>query len=302
MKKTFFNFLFIAIFASCSTELVINDNSEPSEKLIIWAHSDIQPRYLWEKYHYEYAIDDVNSLPFVPDMALVAGDIVHRQSSEMYWKWIKDLRQSTGIPYWFEIAGNHDNHDIETYKKQSGKPLHYTVRCGNILFIFLSDETKKSNTIISDKVFLWWKNIVINNQDSIIVTVTHAPLLQSRLVSTLNRTMIIRDSDRFWNVINEYTVDVWISAHDHLPNVMPIKYTTPENCKTLFLGISSIHKVKFSPIESWFLIFQNGSSTLQCAARNHEKRYFYSSSFNYELSKTVFYKGAPPILDKSYQK
>ncbi|HRX15616.1 MAG TPA: metallophosphoesterase [Spirochaetota bacterium] len=301
MKTNFFYLLLLTTFFSCSTELIINDNVEPSETLIIWAHSDIQPRYLWEKYHYEYAIDDVRSLPFVPDMAIVAGDINHRQSSDMYWNWIKDLRKKTGITYWFEIAGNHDNHDIETYKRQSGKPLHYTVRCGNLLFIFLSDETKKANTIISDDVFEWWKNIVINNQDSIIITVTHAPLFQSQLVSTLNWTMIIKDSDRFWDVIKDYTVDVWISAHDHLPSMIPIKYNTPDNCKTLFLDVSSIHKVRFSPIESWFLIFQNGSSSLQCAARSHEKKLFYSSSFTYELSKKVFYKRNPPTIDKKYQ-
>jgi hypothetical protein len=50
----------------------------------------------------------------------------------------------------------------------------YTVEKGNILFIFMSNEDKGKATVISDETFKWWKNLVINNQDKIIVTITHA--------------------------------------------------------------------------------------------------------------------------------
>ena len=278
--------IFSVIFAfSCARKLSPDDFSPRETSLIIWAHSDIQPNTPAEKIHYEIAVKDLKNLSFVPDMAIVAGDLVHRKDSQYYWDWMKTLRNETGIPLWFEIAGNHDQNDPISYAKNSDKPWHYAVRSGNILFIFLSDEIRSAVTDISDGAFEWWKDLVINNQDSIIVTITHAALSQSGLISTFNRTMCIKDSQRFWDVIKKYRVDLWISAHTHLPNYIPIKTSRHEECDTFFLDISSIHKDRGSPVESWILIFKDKNSSLLCLARDHENGKFYGTSFSLKLSK-----------------
>ncbi|MDR3237348.1 MAG: metallophosphoesterase [Spirochaetia bacterium] len=279
--------LFAVFFAaSCgSVKLTTGEVSPRESVLIIWAHSDIQPRSPEQKIHYETAIKDVKNFPFVPDMAIVAGDLVHRGDSQKYWDWMKELRAESTIPLWYEIAGNHDLNDAESYARNSGKPRHYAVRYGNILFIFLSDEVRSAVTEISDGAFEWWKDLVIKNSDSIIVTVTHAALKQSGLISTFNSTMCIEDSKRFWDVIRKHPVDLWISAHTHLPNFIAIKTSAPEDCKTLFLDISSIHKTTGSPVESWMLIFKNGSNALRCLPRDHEGARFYrQTAFTRELS------------------
>ena len=293
---------FIAIFApSCARKLTQDDFSPRETSLIIWAHSDIQPYNLDEKEQYEIAIKDIKSMPFVSDMAIVAGDLVHRQDSQQYWDWMKTLRSESGIPLWFEIAGNHDQNDPVSYLKNSGKPWHYAVRYGNVLFIFLSDEIRSAVTDISDGAFEWWKNLVINNQDLIIVTITHAALKQSGLISTLNSTMCIKDSKRFWEVIQKYRVDLWISAHTHLPNYIPIKKSTRRKSATFFLDISSIHKHTASPIESWIFIFRDGSRSLLCFARNHEKNKFYRTSFNLNLPMPFVYGSGKPLMVSQYQ-
>ena len=254
--------------------------------LIIWAHSDIQPYTPAEKPQYETAVRDMRTLPFVPDMAIVAGDLVHRRESQAYWDWMKSLRARTGIPLWFEIAGNHDLNDYASYRRNSGKPRHYALRYGNILFIFLSDEIRSAPTDISDAAFEWWKNLVVSNQQSIIVTVTHAALEQSRMPATINKTMCIGRSERFWNVLAGHTVDLWISGHTHLPNSLLVKSAAPKGCGTFFLDVSSIHKSTGSPIESWLLVLRDGSRTLKCFPRNHEKGEFYSgTTLRRELSR-----------------
>ncbi len=98
-----------------------DDLSAGEGRLIIWAHADIQPNNPSEKSHYETAVRDLKTLPFVPDMAIVAGDLVHRLDSQAYWDWMKGLRAQTGIPLWFEIAGNHDLNDPRSYLRNSGK-------------------------------------------------------------------------------------------------------------------------------------------------------------------------------------
>jgi hypothetical protein len=276
-----------SVLLSCGRAALTADMISPREKnFIVWAHSDIQPNFPAEKVQYETAVRDLATLPFVPDAAVVAGDLVHRLDSQNYWNWMKELRAQTKIPLWYEIAGNHDLNDPASYARNSGKPRHYAVRCGNILFIFLSDEIRSAVTDISDGAFEWWKDLVVNNQDSIIVTVTHAALPQSGLISTVNWTMSIEKPDRFWNVIKKYSVDVWLSGHSHLPNYLAIKSTEPEGCRTLFLDVSSIHKNVGSPIESWILVFRDGSRTFQCVPRNHEEGEFYSrTSVRRELSR-----------------
>lgn len=264
---------------SCGRANLPSDAAVPRDRsLIIWAHSDIQPNSPAEKGQYETAVRDMRSLPFVPDMAVVAGDLVHRRESQSYWDWMTALRKQTGIPLWFEIAGNHDLNDYESYRRNSGKPRHYAVRYGNILFLFLSDEIRSAQTDISDAAFEWWRHAVISNQDSIIITVTHAALKQSRMPATINRTMCIGRSERFWNVISEHTVDLWISGHTHLPNSLLVKSAFPKGCRTLFLDVSSIHKSRGSPIESWLLVLRDGSRTLGCFPRNHETGKFYSGT------------------------
>ena len=284
-------FMVITASSSCSgqKDVSLNEYSPRDRSLIIWAHSDIQPYRPEEKHHYEIAVRDIKTLPFIPDMAIVAGDLVHRKQSQEYWDWMKGLRSDTGIPYWFEITGNHDMNDSASYFRNSGKPVHYAVRYGNLLFIFLSDEIRSAVTDISDAAFKWWKQLVIKNRDGITVTVTHAALAQSGLPSTLNWTMNIRDSGRFYEVLKKYPVDLWISAHTHLPNSVAIKTSAPKEFRTLFLDVSSIHKSTGSPVESWILVFRDGSASLLCSPRNHEKGVFYSvTTFRFALSRPFF--------------
>jgi 3',5'-cyclic AMP phosphodiesterase CpdA len=278
--------------------MILESVSPRTDVFIVWAHSDIQPNNPSEKEQYETAIRDVSALPFVPDAALIAGDLVHRSESQMYWDWMKKLRAETKIPFWYEIAGNHDLNDFESYRRNSGKPRHYAVRYGNILFIFLSDEIRSAPTDISDAAFEWWRGLVEANSDSIIVTVTHAALEQSGLISTINKTMCIKGSDRFWNVLREYPVDLWISGHSHLPNYLAIKSSAPETCRTAFIDISAIHGSFGSPIESWMFVFRDGSRSFAGIPRNHEDGKFYSSMIvRRELSRP-FRKGvsAPAIV------
>lgn len=287
-------FLCSVIFACSASSLQETKTGE----YVIWAHSDIHPRNHEQKWEYEAAIDDIISLGLSPDMAVVPGDLVYRQESQMYWDWMKNLREKTGIKHWFEIAGNHDLNDEASYYKNSGKPMHYAVRLGNVLFIFLSDEIRSAITDISDEAVKWWERLVIDNQDSIIVTVTHACYAFSGFTAAINWTMVIKNSARFHDVLKRCHVDLWLSGHTHLPAYFGNKAIISEEYGTLFLDVSSIKKHIASPVESWLLILENGSSTLRCYPRNHEKKKFYNSiAFTYELSHAFRRgSGAPEIV------
>lgn len=270
-----------------------------SGDLLIWAHSDIQPNAPEQMNHYEAAFRDMATLGRIPDMAIVPGDLVHRKESPFYWAWMKKLRAASGIPHWYEIAGNHDMNDPVTYRADTGRDHHYAIKTGNVLMIFLSDEIRSAVTDISDETFRWWRNLVITNQDSIIITVTHAALAGSGLLGTVNYTMWIKDSSRFWDVLHEYRVDLWLSGHTHIPNNVRGKFTRPGRTRTLFIDVSSIHKSRFSPIESWLLLLHDGSDVLSAVPRNHETRTFYRKFGTTHRLPFPYHKGdgVPRLID-----
>ncbi len=179
------------------------------------------------------------------------------------------MKKLSYIKEWYEIAGNHDVKDGGMlYRKKIKSNLHYSFTKGNILFIFMSDEKRSKETNISDETFRWWQDLVVNNQDKIIVVVTHAPLKNTLPISTW-KIRQIKDSERFKEVMKDYRVDVWLSGHIHFPNNFPGDVTALD--RTVFVDVSAIRNDFFrsSDIESRILVFLCGSDNLFVRSRNH---------------------------------
>ncbi|HNU92936.1 MAG TPA: metallophosphoesterase [Spirochaetota bacterium] len=272
----------------------------------IWAHSDIQPVNESEFFHYETAVLDVaQNLPGL-NAAIVAGDIVYAQKdADRYYRWFLETRKNAGIPYWFEIAGNHEARDLGAYLRAIGKPLHYAVSMGNMLIILMSDEKRTPQTEISQATFLWWRDLVMRNQDKIILTVSHAAPAKSGLPASMFPTMRLASSKRFEEVMKRYYVDLWISGHNHIASSISPKFSRPVAFpRTLFVEVASIHLTALSGIESYVLEFQEGSRECRVLTRDHQSRRFVASrSVNHTL-RTGFRRGTgePLILFPSGEK
>ncbi|HSV98172.1 MAG TPA: metallophosphoesterase [Spirochaetota bacterium] len=265
--------------AACHASAKRESNWEKSPEVFrIWAHSDIQPLDEGEFFHYETAVDDIaRNLPGI-DLALVAGDIVYaKKDADRFYRWFLDSRKKAGIPLWFEIAGNHEARDLETYQRNIGKPLHYAVTIDNVLIILMSDEKRTPQSEISQTTFEWWKGLVATNQDKIIITVTHACLAGSGLPSSLFPTMRLASSKRFERVLKEYPVDLWISGHNHMASSIISKFSRPRAFpRTLFVEVASIHLTAVSGIESYIFEFRDGSVDCRVLTRDHQSARFVS--------------------------
>lgn len=211
-------------------------------------------------------------------MAINSGDIVDSPTEYSYELYIKS-RDKSYIREWHEIIGNHD------YKTDKGKTFQsmlnekpsYTVGKGNILFIFMSNEGRGKATVISDKTFEWWKNLVINNQDKIIVTITHAPLDGSGITFSGIKARQITDSKRFRDVLKKYKVDLWFSGHLHIPEEMLGTIIRKNNLNgTVFIEISSIRPdlLGMKEPQSRVVTFACGSDKALVRSRNHNLKIF----------------------------
>lgn len=258
---------------SFSSESDKDIGSNHQNSLKIWVLSDIQPKKRKQRKEFERAIQDINQdVPGI-DFAIVAGDILQEVSEEGF-DWYLSTRNTSYVEEWYEIMGNHDLNpdDGKLYQKKIREDLHYSILKGNILFIFMSDEVKSSATDISDETFNWWRDLVVNNQDKIIVTVTHAPLKGSRIpFSTFNRRQIT-DSKRFTDVLKKYRVDIWLSAHLHVPEWFPNDINRVKKYNgTIFINVAGIRTeaLGLKQSESRVITFECGSDKVLVKSRNH---------------------------------
>jgi len=269
-----------------------NENiwDSPKNSLRIWVLSDIQPLKRKQRKEFERAIQDINQNVLGIDFAIVAGDILEEVSEEGF-DWYIQTRNLSYIRQWYEIMGNHDlNPDSgKLYQEKIRNDFHYSLAKGNILFIFMSDEIRSSATDISDETFNWWRNLVMNNQDKIIVTVTHAPLEGSRIpFSTLKRKQIT-NSKRFTEVLKKYRVDIWLSAHLHLPEWFPNDINRVDKYNgTVFINVTGIRTeaLGFKKSESRIITFVCGSDKVPVRSRNHtEEKWNKNLDAVFKLSK-----------------
>jgi Icc-related predicted phosphoesterase len=261
------------------------------DELKMWMLSDIQPRGKSERKDFERAIKDINNHIKDIDFAIVAGDIVDK-TVESNFDWYIDAKNKSYIKKWYEIAGNHDLKPDEglLFKEKLNENLNYYVIRNNLLIIFMSDEKRSSASDISDNTFQWWKDLVTNNQDKIIIVVTHAPLNGSGITfSSFERRHII-DSKRFRKVLNKFRVDLWISGHLHIPHSIKNNLTNKsEYNDTVFLNISSIRTelLGFKDSESFIISLKCGSDILDIKSRNHTNAKFNSNQiYNHRLTKS----------------
>jgi len=242
--------------------------------LTIWALSDIHPRTRDERRFFAETIDDANTLGPI-DIGIIAGDLLKSRSQDGAFDWFLDTRSRSNVQSWFEIAGNHDARSQPLFNHFFPNPPYYGVRIGNILILMLSDVSTASRTDISDAGFSWWKKMVEDNQDKIIITVTHAQLAESGLFTSFLASRDIAGSKRFADVLKTNRVALWLSGHSHLPQGLSGTVSVNKYLNgTCFINVSSISRESFLDSQSRFLLFTEGEKKIWIRSRNHSKKEF----------------------------
>ncbi len=303
-KLKLFLILLFLIQSSCyigytsGEELTQANWFDSKNTLTLWALADIQPTNRGHEEAFEIAITDINdNVPNV-DLAIVAGDIVN-QSDEETFDWYVRTRDNSYIQEWYEIIGNHDlKTDMgQLFREKLREETNYSVLKGNILFIFMSDSQRGKATEISKEIFNWWKDLVVNNRDKIIVVTTHAPLEDSGIPFSSFRDRQVIDSERFTQVLKKYRVDLWLSGHLHLPHGMMNNIVEKDKYEgTIFVHISSIRPeiMGLKESESRLLTFACGSDKVLIRVRNHKDgRFLPNQDRVFALSKKYECKDEP---------
>jgi len=243
-------------------------------QFLVWMLSDIQPKTTLDRNVFEAAVADVNENIGSVDMGIMAGDLLKSRSHDDDFNWFIETRNKVNVTDWYQIAGNHDVRSGPIFYKYFPQAQYYAVKYGNLLFLFLSDQSVASRTDISDDTFLWWKDMVESNRKKIIITVSHAQLKKSGLTGSI-KSRVIHNSKRFEKVLQQEKVALWVSGHNHLPQVISGPATANKDLGgTFFVNVGSISDELFLDSESRFFYFHGGSDVVWIRSRNHSKRLF----------------------------
>ena len=182
------------------------------DRLVVWMLSDIKPATAAGRKDFEHAIADVRANVPEVDMAIIAGDLLKSRSTAADFDWFVETRNLANIPHWFEVAGNHDVRNRKLFQRYFPTPPCYAIEVGNLRFLCLSDESKASETELSDRTFDWWQRQVREHSGQILVTVSHAMLRHSGIFSAGIASRRIRKSVPFEEELKKSRVAVWASG------------------------------------------------------------------------------------------
>ena len=294
--------LVLALLGGCSLPpsgyLPKGPEAESGRTFVLWMLSDIQPQTKAERRFFEQAINDVNGGVVQVDMAVIAGDLLKSRSRDEDFAWFRKTRDRSKVRHWFEIAGNHDVRSEPVFSRYFPRPVAYGVEVGNLLLLLLADTEPSSATEIPDAAFVWWRDRVVENQQRLILTVTHGQLPNSGLLASSFASRQIVGSERFEKVLRQTPVAVWASGHTHLPQGLPGTINIAADLgSTCFINVSSIDTGPFMDSQSRFFIFREGSDKLLIRSRNHSSGFFDEDlDFVLPLAKPFVFPDAEPRL------
>lgn len=293
------------LLTSCSTSGNKESSSTPevfnNDDLVLWVFGDLQPRGEDEREDFDVAVDDIAAMKNI-DASLCIGDIM--QHGKEYtiaeeFEWFYSTYSRSGIRDIYEIAGNHDARNINEYLKASGKPLHYSLQYGNLIIIMLSDEEESSGSDVPDEVFQWWKSIIENNRDKIIITVTHSHVQNTGFCYNFPSYRNLQGSERFTEVLKKEKVELWLFGHTHIPSCLgQSKRRIYSLNGTVFINTASIREdFSFSYSESRIIVLKNGSDEMTVKFRDHRHRQYRDFLEQSIKLKTKFrYNGEKPVM------
>lgn len=211
---------------------------------------------------------------YLPDNIINVGDITQDAKDVEFLAYLSDVKDSGLSPEIFHpLAGNHDGSCAEDtcydlYKKYINEKLNYTFDYGNIHFIFVTADSRFIPNQISLETFYWLEDEVKNNQDKIIVVVTHHPPLFYQTNAY----------PRFVSLVTSFKIDLWLFGHTHCALTIDnycahgsgISPTYPFTCYHRY-GTTFIDTGTILNNESRYLVFTQDSDILQIGTLDHNK-------------------------------
>lgn len=207
------------------------------------------------------------------DYAAVLGDISHGATEQALETYV-EIRDSSGIPTWFELAGNHEWH--------GGNTRHYESRVrslrphahvdGNVAWFFLSDEDAGVRGFVSDESIEWLSNELETHKNDVVIVCTHQ-LVHGTVRASAKDDRCIHPKEKIAQLLSDHRIDLWMFGHEHHRPYS--KDDVLRRGRTTFLNVASLsHAYNTRESQSYVLQFEERAKQIVARRRVHDVQAF----------------------------
>jgi len=215
------------------------------------------------------AVSDMRRRVRPVDYAVFLGDSSHRYQAEQFRQYVR-IRDGSGIRWWYEIAGNHDYHGVESgdFQRIVRAPLRYTMVDGNLAWVFFSAERGRAAGLIGEGTAAWLADRLARLQDRNIIVCSHQ-LVHGTVEHSDHEERYLHPKEVVARLLRRYRVDLWLAGHYH--SRPRIKEDSAVRDGTTFINVASVsHVYHTAACNSFVLEARTGSRTVRARCRVHD--------------------------------
>lgn len=220
------------------------------------------------------ACEDLKANKIDIHRAFTLGDLTHHGDEEQLKSYLQ-VRSSSGIAKWDELAGNHEyekNKSIAAYEKLIRSIQPYSVIEGNVLTIMLSDEKGGVEGNLSEDTCLWLENELAKHQDKVTIVCSHQ-LVKSTVLASEQKARHLHPADRIQDIIAKSKIDLWLCGHEH-HSPYSAKHIVRRD-QTTYINVASMnHAYGTGSSQSAVMELVPGGSELVIRRRDHDKQQY----------------------------
>ncbi len=165
----------------------------------------------------ELCLNDLQERVGAADYALALGDVSDDRGREDQLRRYVEIRDHSGLPGWYELAGNHDYGAVPAgrWRRLVKRPLRYVLVDGTAAWFFISAEQGKSDGKISPAVTRWLIQEIAAHQDQRNIIVCSHQAVYGTVAGSSSPACCLNHRALVARVLQQVRVDVWLCGHIH---------------------------------------------------------------------------------------
>ncbi len=232
------------------------------------------------------------------DYALALGDVTDDRGREDQLQRYVRIRDKSGLPGWYELAGNHDYGAIPAgrWRRLVKRPVRYALIDGTCAWFFISAEQGRSDGKVSRQTAAWLTEAIARHQDSRNIIVCSHQAVYGTVSGSGSSGACLNHRKLVARILEAVRVDLWLCGHIHggRRNAGYVR----RRGKTTYINVASAGRAYGTgACVSYVLQMQEGSNVMSARCRDHERHaYLDDQSLQIEFPHAWRFFARPVLL------
>lgn len=220
----------------------------------------------------ELCLKDVRGPLGSADYALALGDVTDDRGREDQLCRYVQIRDGSGLPGWYELAGNHDYAALPAgrWKRLVKTPPRYALIDGTAAWFFVSAEQGKSDGRLTPPVAHWLMREIARHQDSRNIIVCSHQAVYGTVSGSASSGACLNHRKLVARILRTVRVDLWLCGHIHAGR-RHAGYIARRG-RTTYINVASAgHAYGTGACAGYLFEMAEASRTMRARCRDHER-------------------------------